>query len=204
MSRLAALHRRVVAGPEHPRRHPPLHRLADRPVLPVHQVPEVHRVRRIEIRAWPSPSGWNRNSLTIVVRSGPCGQDQERRHVLGAEAQQEVGIDQLALVADLLVLVEPVERHPVGGAAGGEGPGALAVRDAALPVELGAAALLERRDEPAELGVHRAAVVALVVVLEHHLPVGLDLVRRSAARRGARRADSGGAAPARGRAAPPG
>src|SRR5437867_2301935 len=37
------LHRRVVAEPEHSRGHPLLHALADPPVLPVHQVPELHR-----------------------------------------------------------------------------------------------------------------------------------------------------------------
>src|SRR5580704_8962798 len=49
------------------------------------------------------------------------------------------------------------------------------MRDAVVPVEVPATAP-ERRDELAQLGVHRAAVVALVVVLQDHLPVRGDLV----------------------------
>jgi hypothetical protein len=39
---------------EDPGPHPCLHALADPPILPIHQIPEFNRVRRIE--AGPSPS----------------------------------------------------------------------------------------------------------------------------------------------------
>ena len=50
------------------------------------------------------------------------------------------------------------------------------MRDAVVPVEPGATSG-ERRHEPRQLGVHRPAVVALVVVLGDDLPVGRDVVR---------------------------
>ena len=107
-----ALHRRVIAGLEDPRRHPALDRLADHPVLPVHQVPELHRVGRVEVR----PGHLVRMEQELVDDGravGAVGQTVERRHVLGAQAEQEVGIDQLALVAGPLVVVQPREREPV-------------------------------------------------------------------------------------------
>ena len=51
--------------------------------------------------------------------------------------------------------------------------------DAGVPVEVGTAAA-EGRHEPGELGVHGAAVVALVVVLGQDLVVGGDLVAEAA------------------------
>jgi hypothetical protein len=48
------------------------------------------------------------------------------------------------------------------------------VLNSVLPVESTTSALLEGRDQFAELGVDRAAVVALVVVLDDRLPVGCN------------------------------
>ena len=79
-------------------------------------------------------------------------------------------------MADALVLVEVRERRAVVVPRHGERVRTLAVRDAALPVEPVAAGAPERRHEVAQLRVHRAAVVALVVVLREHLPVRRDLV----------------------------
>src|SRR4029450_10158355 len=94
-------------------------------------------------------------------------------------AQHQVGVDELALVAGALVVVEAGERRAVALAAGGEGPGALAVGDAPVPVQPGPAAL-ERGHDPAQLGVDAGAVVALVVVLGDQLPVGPDPVVEAA------------------------
>ena len=74
-----------------------------------------------------------------------------------------------------LVLVEPGQRRPRRRAGHRERPRTVAVRDPVVPVELCPAAG-ERRHQPGQLGVHRPAVVALVVVLEQHLVVGRDLV----------------------------
>jgi hypothetical protein len=58
---------------------------------------------------------------------GPEGEGDD---VVGGQAQHQVGVDQLALVAGALVVVQARERRPVALAGGGEGPGALAVGDA--------------------------------------------------------------------------
>jgi hypothetical protein len=55
---------------------------------------------------------------------GPEGEGDD---VVGGQAQHQVGVDQLALVAGALVVVQARERRPVALAGGGEGPGALAV-----------------------------------------------------------------------------
>src|SRR5215472_6912468 len=70
---------------------------------------------------------------------------------------------------------QPWERCTRGGAGHCEGVSAGPVRDACVPVET-AAAPAKRRDKLTQLGVHRAAVVALVVVLQDYLPVRGDLV----------------------------
>ena len=189
-----ALHRRVVARLKDARPHATLDRLADRPVLPIYEVPELHRVRRVEIRLGHL-IGMKEELVDdrgTVRRLGP---HVESRDVLGGEAEHEVGIYQLALVAHPLILVETGKRRPVGRAARREGPGSLAMGNAALPVELGAAPLLERRDQPAELGMHRTAVVALVVVLQDDFPVGLDHVGDPVGRPAARRADTAAGGP---------
>ena len=71
--------------------------------------------------------------------------------MVGGQAQHQVGAEQLALVAGALVVVQARERGPVALAGGGEGPGALAVGDAPVPVQAGPAAL-EGGHDPAQLG----------------------------------------------------
>ena len=96
--------------------------------------------------------------------------------MLGREAQHEVGVQQLALVAGLLILVQAGKRFPVCGTAHGEGPRTFPVRNPAVPVELHPALLLEGRNYFAQFRVHSAAVIALIVVLEKDLPVRFYLI----------------------------
>ena len=117
-------------------------------------------------------SGWKRKSQTTACRCGPVRPEGERGDMVGGEAEHQVGIDELALVPLLLLGAQARERAAIGGAAGGEGPGSLAMGDPALPVELRPTSLSEGRHKLHQLGMDRAAVVALVVVLHDRLPVG--------------------------------
>ena len=104
------------------------------------------------------------------------GLEHERHHVVGRQAEQQVRIDQPALVADALLLGQAGEGGAGGGPAGRERPGALPVGDAVVPGQVGPPTLAEGGDQLAQLGVDRTAVVALVVVLGDHLPVGRHVV----------------------------
>src|SRR5688500_7722871 len=85
------LHRRVQAGTEATRGHSALHRLADAPVLAVHDVPEIDDVLRIERRL---------RDLVLVEqkivddarRTGRERIQREGRHVLGRKAEPEVRV----------------------------------------------------------------------------------------------------------------
>ncbi len=79
-------------------------------------------------------------------------------------------------MAVLLLLRKVREERAVRRARTGEREGAVAMRDAVLPVEPRAPALAKRGDDLAELGMDSRAVVALVVVLGDDLPVRADLV----------------------------
>ncbi len=170
-----AFHGGVEPGLEWPGVHAALDTFADRPVLDVHNVPEVDGVARVEVGR-----GDRIRMKQTVERDdrafGALWLQPKRRHVLGRQAAHEVRIDQLTFVPCLLVRVETGERDPVGRPGLRERPRARCVRDAAVPVEIGAAAVFECRDYSAQLGVHACAVIALVVVLEDHLPVGGDVV----------------------------
>src|SRR5207247_2237695 len=110
------LHRRVVAEPEHARGHALLHALADPPVLAVHQVPELHRVRGIE----PGPGHLVRVEQEVAVDHGPAGTlgpQGERRDMVRRHAEHEVGIHELTLVAGSLVLGQTGKRRPIRGPA---------------------------------------------------------------------------------------
>ena len=125
-------------------------------------------------------SGWNRKSQSIRRVAGVERPERERHDVIGREAQHEVRVDQLALVAHALLVGEPRERLTRRRPRERERGRAVAMRDTRVPVELAAAALLERGDELAELGMHWATVIALVVVLDDRLPVRVDVVRDAA------------------------
>src|SRR5256886_10442286 len=75
-----------------------------------------------------------------------------------------------------LVFVQGRECAAARRARLGERIGAGAMRNAAQPVEIRAAALTERRHQLTQLRMHARAVVALVVVLADHLPVRGHLV----------------------------
>ena len=99
------LHRREPALLVGTRRHPALHGLADHPVLLVDQVPQVARVVRVEV------VGRDRLGLEEQVAADPgvSGVERprhERRDVVGCARQPQVRVDQLALVAGALGIVE--------------------------------------------------------------------------------------------------
>ena len=169
------LHRRVPAELEAARRHPALDALADGPVLAVDEVPEVDGVRGIE--------RWLRDLVGVEQEVDDdqrpvrrLGDQHERRRVVRRQAEHQVRIGELALVADLLVVVEARERRAVRPPRHRERERALRLGHAVVPVEVAAALLLERRHDAAQLRVHARAVVALVVVLDDDLPVGPDVV----------------------------
>ena len=111
------LHRRVIAMVMHAAAHALLHRLADRPVLAVHHVPEIHRIRRDRSHASRSSSGSNRKWQTISVRSARARMQDEYRGVVAREADEEIRVDEFALVALALVLVQRGKGSPRGRAA---------------------------------------------------------------------------------------
>src|SRR5581483_5285150 len=102
--------------------------------------------------------------------------------VIGGEAHQEVWIDEFAFVANPFVIVETGERRASARSAGGEGPGAVAMRDAAFPIELTSAAMLERRHDAAQFRMYPRTVVTFVVIFEQHFPVCGDLVTQRSCR----------------------
>ena len=104
--------------------------------------------------------------------------------------QQQVRIRDFALVMGLLLVRQPGKRRAIRCAAQRERPGAVAMRNAVVPVETCAAALAERRHERAQLRVHGPAVIALVVVLHDHFPVGAHVVDELRATTQILRADS--------------
>ena len=86
--------------------------------------------------------------------------------MLRGETEQEVGVDQLTLVPYPLVIIQARKGGPVGRARRRKRPCAVAVGNPTIPIELRSATLSERRHQATELGMHRTAMVALIVVLE--------------------------------------
>ena len=66
--------------------------------------------------------------------------------------------------------------RPCSGARGGKRVRAVTMRHPVVPIELVAAALFEGRHNLAQFRMDRAAVVALVIVLDDDFPVGFNLV----------------------------
>src|ERR1700732_4487094 len=135
---------------KHPGSHAPLDVLTDGPVLAIHPVPEIDRIGGVEVRALEL----GRMKQKIAHDSGVtriAGPDSVCGYVIGGEADQEVRVDQLSLVAHPLIVVEAFERTAIAGAGLGEGPGAVTMRNSPVPVELRSASLLERRHQAAQL-----------------------------------------------------
>ena len=144
------LHRRIPAEPEPVRRHPRLHPFAYRPVLAVDKIPELDRIGRVERR----PCQLVGVEQPVDDHQGPVrrlGDQDERGDMVGRQADHQVRIDQLALVADAFLLVQARERRSVGRPGHRERERALRLRHAGVPVQVRAAALLECGDDPAEL-----------------------------------------------------
>src|SRR6202030_2407195 len=100
----------------------------------------------------------------------------EVRNVVAGHAQEEAGVDQFALVPYLFVRVETGKRAPHGSSAAGERIGSVAMRDSAIPIQVGAARLAKGGHHGAQLRMNSAAVVALVIVLANDLPIRRDFV----------------------------
>ena len=113
--------------------HAALHALADRPVLAVHERPRARPRRTGRTPGSAISAGVEQEVADDVVWPGPSGLQRERGDVVGGEAQQQVRVDELALVAHPLVLVEPGERCARRRARRRERPRAVAVRDAVAP-----------------------------------------------------------------------
>src|SRR5258708_30464438 len=93
-----------------------------------------------------------------------------RRHVIAGHAQEQIGVDEFALVPHLLVCIETGKGAPHGRPAVREGISPLTVRNSTAPVQIGAAGIAERTHYRAELRVNSAAAVAPVLVLATKLP----------------------------------
>jgi len=159
------------------RAQPTLYRFAGRPVLTVGQIPEVDGVGRIEV-------GLGRN----VLRKRPCALDMcpvgcerchhVRHHVVGMQADEQVGVADEVHDGAQLVLREALDRHATAGP--GERHGLRALDDRHPATHPGAAEFevltAGRRADPRQFGVDGRAVVALLVVLGDHLPIGGQFV----------------------------
>src|SRR5262249_53692962 len=160
----------IVAALMHARGDSLLHGGADRPVLPVHEIPESGRIGVIEVRL-PDLVILEEEMTRDIGARRTARPQYEYCRVVACKAQKQVGISELALVAHLLVLVERGKCAPLRRAARCERIRARPVRDAAQPIEVRAPAVTEGRYDGTQLGVHATAVIALVVVLADDFPV---------------------------------
>jgi len=96
--------------------------------------------------------------------------------MLAAETQEQIRVDHFAEMTQPFILVEPWEWRARGRTAGGERIGAIPMWNPTLPLQLPAAVAPESRNHIAELRMHAAAVIALVVVLDDDLPVRRHVV----------------------------
>src|SRR5665213_1245878 len=101
--------------------------------------------------------------------------------MIACDAQEHIRVHEFALVPHLLVLIQAREGTSLRGPAAREGIGSLTMRDAAIPVQIGAAGFSKRRHQGAQLGVNSTAVVALVVILAKNLPIRGNFVAQGGA-----------------------
>src|SRR5260370_25608029 len=168
-------HRRIVSLGVAARPNPNLHTLAYRPILPVHQIPEFHGIRRIKagLRHFMA---LEQEMAGDIGAFGAAWLQDERRHVIAGHAQEQIGVDQFALVPYLFVCIETGKGAPHGGPAMREGIRPLTVRNSTAPIQIGAAGLAKRGHHRAQLRVNSAAVVALVVVFTEDFPIRRNFV----------------------------
>src|SRR5216683_6195654 len=107
---------------------------------------------------------------------GAARLQDENRGMVAGQAQEQVGVKNLAFVARALVRVQTRERAPVRRARMCKGISAVPMRNASRPIQRAAARCSECRHYRAELWMHAAAVIALIVVLTNRFPVGCNLV----------------------------
>ena len=156
--------------------HSHLDALANRPVLTVHQIPELHSIGGVEVG--PDHFRWMKQETTDNL--GPVRRfrpQQKYSGMMAARAAHQVGIEQFTLVADFLIFIQSGKRLPGRRSRSSKRICAFAVRNAALPVQAEAPSALEVGHDLAEFRMNAAAVVALVVVFENQLPVGSDIVK---------------------------
>jgi hypothetical protein len=91
----------VISEATHSRAHAKLDALADGPVSVIDQMPELDRIVSIEIKVWPFRQDEVENHRPPV--NAPDGPQQECSGACRGQAEQEVGIDQLALGADVFL-----------------------------------------------------------------------------------------------------
>ncbi len=146
-----------------------LDRLARGPVLPVGEVPELDRVGRVGVGIDQVPGALDGGAVDVE------GRQAVRHHVVGVRRDQQVG--QQADVLDPS-RVGTGDRRAAGRA--GERHRGHALAQQHRPADPRARQVVVvaggRRRDLAQLGVDQRAVVALVVVLEQHLPVRRHLV----------------------------
>jgi len=170
------LDRGIVAVGVDPRGNAGLHALAHRPVLPVDEIPGNRRRPTGRSRRGPSLRGETGSGIRSACGRRPGARARTRRHGRSETLSIRLGSMSSPLWRTFSSSGEPGEGGASGGAVHGVGIGALAVRDAGFPIQIDPAALLEGRHDSGQLRVDTGAVVALVVVLEDQLPVGVQLV----------------------------
>src|SRR5690606_18949647 len=175
------LHRCVEPVPERPRVHASLHALTDVPVLQIHEVPEIRRIRRIEIHVVDGVRVEQQATVDARLFRTPRPEN-EHGDVVHREAQHQVRIDKLAKMPLPLDIVQAGKREPVGRACARERVRSGLLRDTCFPIELRPTIPAKLGHDFAQFGMDAGAVVALVVVLEYHFPVRRDRIFLSPAR----------------------
>ena len=175
------LHRREPAVRVGPRGHAALHRLADRPVLPVDQVPEVAGVGRVEAGVARPRRRANSRSHSIGCGRRPAAAARTPRR--GRPSRTASGWGRPARPC-------AAPARPRRARAAARGSVVPDIVNVQAPSRCGMPSSQSRPVPPPpnagtsrdELGVHRAAVVALVVVLGDDLPVGRHVVGAASGR----------------------
>src|SRR5215467_1715066 len=103
------LHRRIVAELVDSRADALLHAFADRPVLPVHQIPKLHCVHWVKVLLCHLL--WIKKKIAIDSRTiRGQGPKCKGHYMIAGQAKHQVGKAQFAFMADLFCLVERWKR----------------------------------------------------------------------------------------------